>query len=127
MPPHAGHQRLVAFAQAGCDHLTLILFSKAAEPIPGKVRAHWLRDLFPGVEVIHVTDEGSVDYASEAAWDFWIDAIRRIHPSTAGPEWVFSSETYGPELARRLGARHSPWTRSAPRRRSRPPKFEPSR
>jgi NadR type nicotinamide-nucleotide adenylyltransferase len=106
MPPHAGHLYLVEIARAQVERLTLILFSKAAEPIPGDLRLAWLRELFPGVELLHLTDEGPVDFASPAAWDFWIAAIRRAYPAERGPELVFSSEPYGPELARRLGAGH---------------------
>ena len=106
MPPHAGHQYLVEIALAQVERLTLILFSKTAEPIPGGLRLAWLRELFPDVELLHLTDEGPVDFASPAAWDFWIGAIRRAYPAERGPDLVFSSEPYGPELARRLGAGH---------------------
>lgn len=106
MPPHAGHCHLVAQARAQVERLTLILFTKSAEPIPGDLREGWLRELFPDVEVLRVTDEGPVDFASPAAWDFWIAAIRRVYPAERGPDVVFSSEEYGPELARRLGSVH---------------------
>jgi NadR type nicotinamide-nucleotide adenylyltransferase len=106
LPPHTGHCYLVAQAQAQVERLTLILFTKAAEPIPGDLREGWLRELFPEVEVLRLADEGPVDFGSSAAWDFWIAAIRRAYPAERGPDVVFSSEPYGPELARRLGARH---------------------
>jgi NadR type nicotinamide-nucleotide adenylyltransferase len=43
-----------------------------------------------------------VDYADPAAWAFWVDAIRAAHPAPV--DFSFSSEDYGAELARRLGA-----------------------
>lgn len=104
MPPHAGHLRLIAAAAARVDRLAVIVFTKAREPIPGALRAAWMRELCPGAAVHHVTEEHRVDFADPAAWELWIGAIRRVLP--AGPEFVFSSEGYGDELARRLGARH---------------------
>jgi NadR type nicotinamide-nucleotide adenylyltransferase len=45
-----------------------------------------------------------VNFDDPEAWAFWIAAIRAVHP--AAVDVVFSSEAYGAELARRLGARH---------------------
>jgi NadR type nicotinamide-nucleotide adenylyltransferase len=104
LPPHRGHEHLVRFASARVDRLSVILFTKAADPIPGDLREAWMRELFPDVDLRRVTEEHSVDFADPAAWALWIGAIRRALP--AGPDLVFSSEGYGDELARRLGARH---------------------
>jgi len=104
LPPHAGHQALIDFARAQVDRLTVILFSKSTEPIPGLLRADWLRELYPGLQLHHIDQDGPVDFADPAAWDFWIAAIRAVH--SAPVDLVFSSEPYGPELARRLAARH---------------------
>ena len=106
LPPHRGHEHLVRFASASVDHLTVILFTKAREEIPGDLREAWMRELFPGVELRRVAEEHPVDFADPAAWALWIGAIRRVLP--AGPDLVFSSEGYGDELARRLNARHVP-------------------
>lgn len=106
MPPHRGHLHLLAAAAARVDCLTVILFTKAGEPVPGDLREAWMRELFPGVDLRRVTEEHPVDFADPAAWAAWIGAIRRVLP--AGPDLVFSSEGYGDELARRLGARHVP-------------------
>ncbi len=103
LPPHRGHHYLIDYARARVDQLTLILFSKAAEPIPGWRRAGWLRELYPTVPVRHITDEHPMDFASDAVWQLWVASIRRVYPH--GPDLVFSSEAYGAELARRLGAR----------------------
>lgn len=106
LPPHRGHEHLVHFAAGRVDRLTVILFTKAAEPIPGGLRESWLRELFPEIELFRVSEEHPVDFADPAVWDLWIRAIRRVLPD--GPDLVFSSENYGDELARRLGARHVP-------------------
>ena len=104
MPPHAGHLYLFAAARAQVDDLDVVLFSKPHEPIPGDLRLAWLRELAPNATVRHVTREHRVDFHDAQAWDFWVRAIRDILPRD--PDVVFSSENYGDELARRLGARH---------------------
>ncbi len=106
MPPHAGHEYLFAAAQRQVDELHVVLFSKAHEPIPGDVRLGWLRELLPQAAVYLIDREHPVDFADRAAWEFWVSAIRAVLPRP--PTVVFSSETYGDELARRLGARHVP-------------------
>jgi NadR type nicotinamide-nucleotide adenylyltransferase len=105
LPPHRGHRHLVEQALARVDALTVIVFTKRREPIPGDLRAAWVRQYFPEATVLHVREEHPVDFADPAVWDLWIGAIRRAYPS--GPTTVFSSETYGEELARRLGATHA--------------------
>ncbi len=104
MPPHNGHRHLIQFAQSHIDHLTVIIFTKSQEPIPGHLRVQWMREIFPNIELIHVTDEHPVDFRDSTIWRRWIDSIRRVCPQT--PDIVFSSEDYGDELAARLGARH---------------------
>ncbi|HXG65858.1 MAG TPA: hypothetical protein VNO70_12195 [Blastocatellia bacterium] len=104
MPPHRGHQFLIEYARSRADHLTVIIFTKSHEPMPGSLRAEWMRQLFPEVSVLHVTEEHPMDFGDPAIWDLWIAAIRKVYPE--GPDFVFSSEEYGEELARRLGAQH---------------------
>ena len=82
----------------------MVVFTKTAEPIPGQLRAAWLRELYPVVAVHHLHLDHPIDYDNPDAWDFWVRAIRSVVP--AGPDVVFTSEAYGDELARRLGARH---------------------
>lgn len=106
MPPHAGHQSLIDTARAQVEALSLVVFSKTAEPIPGPLRVRWLRELYPSLPVLAVDREGHVDFEDPVAWEFWVDAIRAVHPAPV--DVVFSSEAYGDELARRLGARHVP-------------------
>jgi NadR type nicotinamide-nucleotide adenylyltransferase len=104
MPPHAGHRFLIETAARRVRELTIILFTKKAEPVPGELRLRWLRAMARPHRVIHVTDEYRVDYDDPAVWAFWIRSIRRVYPQ--GPDLAFSSEDYGDELARYLGARH---------------------
>jgi HTH-type transcriptional repressor of NAD biosynthesis genes len=104
MPPHAGHLRLIAAAQAQVGQLYVVVFSKSHEPILGAVRLAWLCELLPGARVLHVDREGPVDFDDPDAWNYWVSAIREVLPRD--PDLVFSSESYGAELALRLGAQH---------------------
>jgi HTH-type transcriptional regulator, transcriptional repressor of NAD biosynthesis genes len=45
MPLHSGHQFLIDFARAQVTRLDVVVFTKTAEPIPGRLRAAWLREL----------------------------------------------------------------------------------
>jgi HTH-type transcriptional repressor of NAD biosynthesis genes len=105
LPPHRGHAFLVETARARVDRLVVLVCSLAREPIPGERRAAWLREMCPGVDVRHHTDENpSWPHEHPEFWEIWTASIRRLLP--IGPDLVFSSEDYGEELARRLGARH---------------------
>jgi hypothetical protein len=86
------------------DKLTVIVFSKPDEAVPGELRARWLAGLHPAVRVVPVPTTLVTDWSDPLIWDQWIALIRTIVPN--GPDVVFSSEPYGDEVARRLGARH---------------------
>jgi NadR type nicotinamide-nucleotide adenylyltransferase len=111
LPPHLGHQFLLDFAAAYVQRLTVLVGSLTREPIPGGLRAAWVAEMCPRAHVLHVTDENPQEpHEHPDFWQIWIDTIRRHVP--AGPQVVFSSEAYGDELARRLGAVHVPVDRA---------------
>ncbi len=107
MPPHAGHRYLIDFARNYVKDLTVLVCSIESEPIPGDVRAAWMREAFPGVNVLHHTDEiprepeGHPDF-----WDLWRETIKRLVPEKI--DFVFASEDYGFRLAKELGALYVP-------------------
>ncbi len=105
LPFHHGHVHLIRSARAQCDHLTILVCSIAREPIPGWLRYYWVKNTFPELDVRHVTDENPQEPADHAFfWEIWVDTIRRNTPPDINV--VFSSETYGDELAARLGITH---------------------
>ncbi len=106
-PPHRGHAYLIDFARRRVDHLVVVVMSRADETIPGPLRAEWLRELHPDVEVVHVVAEfrEPMNQEDTEAWDFWTDITRQSCPSK--PDVLFTSEDYGDELARRLGVQHA--------------------
>lgn len=105
LPPHGGHQYLIDSARKQVDHLTVIVCSIKREPIPGHWRFEWMKELYPDLNVVHLTDENPQEpHEHPRFWEIWTRSIRRFIPE--GPDLVFTSEEYGYELARRLGARH---------------------
>ena len=105
-PPHRGHEYLIRFARARVDELHVMVFYRSDETLDGNLRAAWLRELFPNVMVHAQFAEHRDPYnpRDDAGWNAWIDEIRRT--CALKFDFVFSSETYGDELARRLNAQH---------------------
>jgi HTH-type transcriptional repressor of NAD biosynthesis genes len=104
LPYHAGHAHLLRTARAAVDELVVLVCSIEREPIPGALRFRWVRDSHRDCRVVHVAEE--VPQAPEEHaefWPIWTDLIARHAGSV---DVVFTSEDYGDELARRIGARH---------------------
>jgi len=107
MPVHAGHQLLIdhAVGVVGESGLTVIVGTQPGEPIPGALRVAWVRELYPRVAVVHLDATMPQEPADHPDfWKLWVAAIRQFVPD--GPDLVFTSEAYGDQLARRLGAQH---------------------
>jgi HTH-type transcriptional repressor of NAD biosynthesis genes len=107
LPPHRGHQYLIEFARAYVDRLTVLVCTIEQEPIPGRLRYQWMCEAFPGVDLVHHTDE--IPQAPEEHpqfWDIWRESIRRHVPGRI--DYVFASEDYGWRLAAELEARFVP-------------------
>lgn len=112
-PPHAGHHHLVRAAARAAERVTVVVMAAAVESIPLADRVAWMREVHAGDENVTVTgvrDDHPVDYESDAIWRAHVALMREAARSvTEEPvDAVFTSETYGDELARRLGARHVP-------------------
>lgn len=104
LPPHKGHVYLIETAAKHADQVTILVCTLKKEPIPGGLRYQWMRELCPGLNVVHVTDEvPSYPYEHPNFWEIWTDLIQRYAP---GIDAVFSSEDYGFEIGRRLGIEH---------------------
>jgi len=105
MPPHRGHMHLIDFARKRVNHLMVLVCSLSSEPIPGKLRYEWMRELFPDVDIRHHRDENPQEpHEHPDFWEVWSRSIRKFCPE--GPDVVFTSEDYGDQLAACLGARH---------------------
>lgn len=107
MPPHAGHQYLVDFGRRYVRHLTVVVGSLEREPIPGALRFAWMKELFPSVRLIHLTDEIPQEPREHPDfWGIWERTLKRLHPAPL--DFVFASEPYGAKLAKVLGATFVP-------------------
>jgi NadR type nicotinamide-nucleotide adenylyltransferase len=104
-PPHAGHHHLIRAAATASARLTVVVAPSRRESIPLEERCAWLRAEHPGVTVVGVYDDHPVDYEDPQVWDAHVAVFRGALGGVA-VDAVFSSEAYGPELARRLGAVH---------------------
>ncbi|MBF0500974.1 MAG: AAA family ATPase [Candidatus Riflebacteria bacterium] len=106
LPPHLGHQYLVDFARAYVKHLTVLVCTLAAEPIPGELRFNWMREMFPDVDIRHHIDENPQEpHEHPDFWRIWRDSIMRHCPAA---DVLFASEKYGIPLAKVLNARFVP-------------------
>ncbi len=101
-PLHAGHQALVRAAAARCERVTVQVLASSIETIPLDVRAGWVRAEHPDVHVVAAVDDEPVDFDCAAAWDAHMPVIEGL--LDAPVDAVFTSDAYGAELARRLGA-----------------------
>lgn len=107
MPPHLGHVYLFDFARSYVDELAIIVETERDQPIPGKIRFSWVREMFPSTTVLHLTDENPQDPSEHPDfWKIWEGSLRRILPFQ--PDYVFASENYGWKLAEVMGAEFVP-------------------
>lgn len=107
LPPHYGHVYLGDFARHFVKELTIVVGTLKREPIPGHLRFEWMRQLFPGVNVVHLDEELPQDPSEHPDfWHLWQTALERILPCR--PEVIFASESYGQKLAEVLGGRFIP-------------------
>ena len=103
MPPHRGHLFVAETARRMVDQLTILVCSTPDEPIPGELRAQWMREAAAHARVLHLhrdlpqKPEDHPDF-----WAIWRAAINESHPEPI--DRVFTGETYGFRLAAELGA-----------------------
>ncbi|MER6997349.1 AAA family ATPase [Streptomyces sp. NPDC000410] len=104
-PPHAGHHHLVRTAQDRCERLTVLVCAASVESVPLQERVAWMREVHPGVRVVGAVDDIPVDLTDPAVWEAHMAVFRAAVPGRV--DAVFTSETYGDELARRFGGADS--------------------
>lgn len=88
-----------------CSRLVVFVNSSVErDAAPGHLRAGWLAELHPTVEVREVRHRLHTDFDDEELWARWMELFRSHWPHGDGPHVVFSSDPYVDELARRFGA-----------------------
>ena len=103
-PPHAGHHHLVRTALASCERLTVLVCSSSVESVPLADRLTWMREVHPEARVVGAIDDVPMDLADPVIWDAHMAVFRSAVPEPV--DVVFTSESYGEELARRFNAAH---------------------
>lgn len=104
-PPHLGHSYMIERAAERCSRLVVFVNSSVErDAAPGHLRAGWLAELHPDVEVREVRHRLHTDFDDEALWGRWMELFRGHWPHDEGPHAIFSSDPYVDELARRFGA-----------------------
>ncbi|CAL9559907.1 Trifunctional NAD biosynthesis_regulator protein NadR [Actinosynnema sp. ALI-1.44] len=117
-PPHRGHHHLIRTAAARSARVTVAVLASSVESIPVESRVAWLRAEHadtPGVVVLGDLDDHPMDFHSDTVWELHMGVARAVlarraimdgSPGSAVVDAVFTSEAYGDEMAKRLGARH---------------------
>jgi NadR type nicotinamide-nucleotide adenylyltransferase len=110
-PPHAGHHALILAALARCREVSVCVLQHPLERLPLALRISWLREMHPTADVVGAMDPHPVDFDDDGVWEAHVRVIREALAAegVGRVDAVFSSETYGDELARRLGAEHVPF------------------
>ncbi len=104
-PPHLGHSFMIERAAERCDRLVVFVNSSTVrDSVAGELRAGWLAELHPEVDVREVRHRLATDFDDEELWAKWMDLFRHHWPHDEGPHAVFSSDPYVDELARRFEA-----------------------
>jgi HTH-type transcriptional regulator, transcriptional repressor of NAD biosynthesis genes len=108
-PPHRGHLHLIETAAARCERLTVLVMAAASKSVPLPSRVQWLAAAcarLPAVMVIGVRCDVPVDYGSAPVWAAQVAVMTAVLDGNglARPDAVFTSETYGDELAERFAA-----------------------
>ncbi|MFD3487733.1 AAA family ATPase [Streptomyces sp. NPDC058665] len=101
-PPHAGHHHLVRTARERCERLTVLVCAASVESVPLADRVAWMREIHPDAHVVGAVDDTPMDLHDPAVWDAHMAVFRAAVPEPV--DAVFTSESYGDELARRFGA-----------------------
>lgn len=104
LPPHIGHTYLIDEAKSYVEHLTVLVCTLRDEPINGKLRYEWLKEIYKhdeGINIVHVAEEVPQSPSEHPYfWHIWVDLIDRHVPEK---EVFFSSELYGEDVAKHLG------------------------
>ena len=84
-PPHLGHSHMIEWASERTDRLVVYVNSSfSRDTVPGELRATWLAEAHPAVEVRVVRHTLATDWNDEDLWARWIALFRDHWPHEAG-------------------------------------------
>ena len=113
MPPHLGHKYLIDFGRHYVRELTVLVCTRACEPLDGAQRFAWMQEMFPqpNVRLVHVTEDLPQEPGDHPDfWNIWRELVLRHVPQ--GLDYVFACEDYGYPLAETLEAKYIPVDRA---------------
>lgn len=117
-PPHRGHKFLIDAASETNNIVHVIVCHKSDQIPEGNLRKAWLQEIHPNA-IIKVIDD-IYDPTDSAMWvqmtKIWLGFI---------PDVVFTSEDYGIEFSRLLGASMFSWIKTESMYPSVQHRFEP--
>lgn len=103
-PLHKGHQMLIEKALAAAGRVIVMVYDRTdITSIPVKVRAGWIRSLYPNVSVVEVPAGPPDSNDDQKIMRRHVEFIESHLPEPV--THVFSGEWYGDHLAKALGAR----------------------
>lgn len=103
-PLHKGHQLVIETALREMDEVVVLIYDcPDTTSVPLPVRANWIRDLYPTVQVIEAwngpLEVGQTEAIKRKHEDYVINQLK-----IAGVTHFYSSEFYGDHMSRALGA-----------------------
>lgn len=103
-PLHRGHQLVIERAIAENDHTIVVIYdAPEVTPVPLEIRAGWIRNLYPSVEVFLAKDGPTVVGNTPEITAFH-DAYLRQLLKGRDVTHFYSSEFYGHHVSQALGA-----------------------
>jgi NadR type nicotinamide-nucleotide adenylyltransferase len=98
-PFHTGHQYVIDTALKNSNQVTAIVTGKKGQIIPANIRASWIKQIYPQVDVKLIYHDIPDD--NDEAW-----AKNTIKWLGFKPNLVFTSEKYGDHYSKLMGAKH---------------------
>ncbi|MEM1262975.1 MAG: AAA family ATPase [Pseudomonadota bacterium] len=120
LPLHKGHELLLRAAAMHCDELTILVGTTPDDAFSFERRAKWIRSLLArspttvraSIDVVadpdpnpQVEKDAAGTVVDESYWSQWLQQNRM---ALANVDTVFTSDRYGAEVAKRIGARWFP-------------------
>lgn len=103
-PFHNGHKFLIEFGLKNTESLTVVICQTDRYQISPEIRAGWIRDTFPGIDIRILNHTASLDSNSTDISKTWAELTINFLGFT--PDVVYSSESYGEPYSRFMGSDH---------------------
>ncbi|MBV7530274.1 AAA family ATPase [Chitinophaga sp. sic0106] len=113
LPFHKGHEAMIRFARAACDHLTILVCCSNTELISPAIRKSWISSTLADLTALDIriysyNEEqlANTSVASETVSAAWAEVFSSLLPNVT---LLVTSEPYGEYVAGFMGIRHLPF------------------